>query len=129
MPEIAWTMYGGRKKNNVTEVVLANNTPKTISLSPGTAKRWLLLKGRMANPDNVARNCSVVHLISTNYLASIVSNNSIGATFSQVFPSPAHNGNTEVGGVGTLFIVEGSETVDFADNRRRSKRTTTKPRI
>jgi len=57
----AFTFPGGRKVADVTSVTLANNTALTVNKTVGTGKRWLLLSIRLTNPDNVARNCSIIH--------------------------------------------------------------------
>jgi len=53
-------VYQGIFKKNKTSVTLANNTLKNQDITVPTGKMWTVLRGRIHNGDDVARNCNVI---------------------------------------------------------------------
>jgi len=51
----AWTFPGGKLKQEVTSITLANNTAKVVDVIVPPGKRWLLLGIKAVNDDNVTR--------------------------------------------------------------------------
>ncbi len=102
---------GAKKQNNVTNVVLVNNTAKTIDLSPGAGIRWLVLNARQVNGDNVNRNVNMTHIIGSFTLKQMIQNNSLATGEPQHYPSLAHASGQETAGVWNPIIVEGAEFI------------------
>jgi len=72
---LKWTFPGGKLKQEVTSVVLVNNTAKTIDTVVPTGKRWLLLGVKLTNIDDVTRDVSVTlykEAGKTNVLATLM---------------------------------------------------------
>lgn len=65
----------GRLVQSVTQVVLVNNTAKTLDLTVPTGKRWKVILMKMTNGDNVNRNLQMnlyLEAAKTHFMARIV---------------------------------------------------------
>jgi len=106
-----------KKVNNITEVVLVNNTLKTIDLTPGAGKRWHVSTIQVVNGDDVQRTVIIRHFAeaaATNLL-SIENSSGIGANGRYMWPN---NDDLAVGFSNVYFnkIVEGVEIIRVAWN-------------
>lgn len=85
---LALTHPGGKVVRNIKSITLVNNTAKTEDITVPAGKRWVILSGKICNPDNVARAVSVTHYDSSlNILERIVNARSLAANGEIAFPS------------------------------------------
>jgi len=114
-----FTFAGGRKVNNITSLTVLNNTTLTIDVSPPAGRRWMVLSMKVVNPDNVARNVSVVHYAEaakTNVIKYLSNTATAAGNPFQVWPSawnlaacPAF-----LSGFGPMLIVENPEVLEVS---------------
>lgn len=58
-PVLAWTFPGGKLKQEVTSVVLVNNTLKVIDTTVPAGKQWKLIGVKALNIDDVDRTVTI----------------------------------------------------------------------
>jgi hypothetical protein len=119
MSHLQYVFQGGYKKNNITSVVLVNNTAKTLDLTPGDGKRWQLLSARMVNIDDVNRNLSAAHYAeaaATNMLSQWCINTAISQNNGMHFPNVSYSDKKELLGSVVPVIIEDTEMVRFTWN-------------
>ena len=90
LSQFAWTFPGGKHKQEVTSLTLANNTAKTNDIVVPTGKIWILLGIKITNPDDVGRNI-VIRLYKeaakTNLLRTFQTATAMSASGEYQWPS------------------------------------------
>lgn len=87
MPTV-FSFPAGFYSDNVTSIVLVNNTAKTQFLTVPTGKAWMILGGIVHNGDDVARNVSVVIRTSSDvWLQVLYDATSVAAGAEKQFPT------------------------------------------
>lgn len=79
-----WVFPGGQFKQEVTSVVLVNDTAKTIDLLVPAGKYWIILDIKAINGDDVARN-----ILISKYLEAAATN-LIGVLYDAARNAGAH---------------------------------------
>lgn len=89
-------VHWGIFKKNKTSVTLVNNTLKNQDITVPASQTWTVLRGRVHNGDNVARNCNVICYDSANVeMQTLDADAALGAGAVRTFPRANQSGAEE----------------------------------
>jgi len=89
-------IYWGVFKKNKTSVTLVNNTLKNEDITVPAGQAWTVLRGRIHNGDDVARNCNVICYDSDDVeMQTLDADAALGATAVRTFPRANQAGAEE----------------------------------
>jgi len=89
-------VYWGIFKKNKTSVTLVNNTLKNQDITVPASQTWTVLRGRVHNGDDVARNCNVICYDSVNVeMQTLDADVALGAGAVRTFPRANQSGAEE----------------------------------